>query len=151
MDGTVPLSVQTGTQRFIFSYFLCQNTSYSLQTQYMLWTVLEFWHPVELMLLNSKWNFTESQQQLRKMTLRSIKAGTRGADKLGDWDWHIHTTIYKIDNKDLLYSTGNTTHYSVMAYMGKESKKEWIYVYVQLIHFTVHLKLTQHCKSTILQ
>ena len=33
--------------------------------------------------------------------------------------------------------------------MGKESKKEWTYVYVQLIHFAVHLKLTQHCKSTI--
>ena len=26
--------------------------------------------------------------------------------------------------------------------MGKESKKEWIYVYVQLIHFVVHLNLT---------
>ena len=35
--------------------------------------------------------------------------------------------------------------------MGKESKEEWIYVYVKLIHFAVHLKLTQHCKSTILQ
>ena len=21
-----------------------------------------------------------------------------GSDKLGDWDWHRHTTIYKIDN-----------------------------------------------------
>ena len=30
-----------------------------------------------------------------------------------------------------------------MAYMGIESKKQWIYVYVELIHFTVHLKLTQ--------
>ena len=35
--------------------------------------------------------------------------------------------------------------------MGKESEKEWIYVYVQLNHFGVHLKLTQHCKSTIPQ
>ena len=26
-------------------------------------------------------------------------------------------------NKDLLYSTGNSTQYFVMAYMGKESKK----------------------------
>ena len=32
--------------------------------------------------------------------------------------------------KDLLYSTGNSTQYSVMTYMGKESNKEWIYVYV---------------------
>ena len=56
--------------------------------------------------------------------------GVLGSDKLGVWDWHIPTTIYKIDNKDLLYSTGNSTQYSVMTYMGKESKKEWIYVYV---------------------
>ena len=35
--------------------------------------------------------------------------------------------------------------------MGKESEKEWIYAYVQLNHLAVHLKLTQHCKSTILQ
>ena len=27
-------------------------------------------------------------------------------------------------NKNLLYSTGNSTQYSVMAYMGKESKKK---------------------------
>ena len=25
--------------------------------------------------------------------------------------------------------------------MGKESEREWTYVYVQLIHFVVHLKL----------
>ena len=44
----------------------------------------------------------------------------------------IHTLLHikQITNKDLLYSTGNSTQYSVMAYMGKESKKEWIYVYV---------------------
>ena len=35
-----------------------------------------------------------------------------------------------IDNKNLLYSTGNSTQYSVMTYMAKESKKERIYVYV---------------------
>ena len=35
--------------------------------------------------------------------------------------------------------------------MGKESKKEWIYVYVQLTPFDIEQKLTQHCKATILQ
>ena len=64
---------------------------------------------------------------------------------MGDWDSHIRTTIYKID------STGNSIQYSVMTYVGKESKKEWIYVYVELIHFAVHSKVTQHCKSAILQ
>jgi len=43
----------------------------------------------------------------------------------------IHTTIYKIIiNKDLLYSTGNSTQYSVIIYMAKESDKEWTYVCV---------------------
>ena len=32
--------------------------------------------------------------------------------------------------------------------MEKESEKMWTYVYVQLIHFAVNLKLTQHCKPT---
>ena len=50
-----------------------------------------------------------------------------------------------------MYRTGNSTQYSVVTYMGKESEKEWIYVYVKLNHFAVHLKLIQHCKSTILQ
>ena len=39
--------------------------------------------------------------------------------------------------------------------MGKESEKEYThthsYRYVKPNHFAVHLKLTQHCKSTILQ
>ena len=36
--------------------------------------------------------------------------------------------------------TGNLTQYSVMTYMGIESKKEWIYI--QLIHLAVQQKLT---------
>ena len=30
--------------------------------------------------------------------LMVTKAERQGRDKLGDWDCHIHTTIYKIDN-----------------------------------------------------
>ena len=33
---------------------------------------------------------------------------------------------------------------------GGRAKKEGIYVYIQLIHFTVQQKLTQHCKAIIL-
>ena len=35
--------------------------------------------------------------------------------------------------------------------MGLESKKEWIYLYVQPIHLAVQQKLTQHCTSILLQ
>ena len=52
-----------------------------------------------------------------------------------------------------MYSTGNYIQYLVVNYNGKESKKiyRYIHIYVYLNHFAVHLKLTQHCKSTILQ
>ena len=50
----------------------------------------------------------------------------------------VYTLLYikQITNKDLLYSTGNSTQYSAMAYMGKESKKEWIYVYVLVLFYS---------------
>ena len=73
----------------------------------------------------------------------------------GKINWEVaidtYTLLYKkqITNQKLLYSTGNSTQYSALAYMGKKNKKEWIYVHVQLIHFVVHLKLTQY--YTILQ
>ena len=65
----------------------------------------------------------------------------------------IYTLLYikYITKKDLLYNTGNTTQHSVVTYMGKEFGKEWIYVYGWLNHFALHLKLTQHYKSTVLQ
>ena len=40
------------------------------------------------------------------------------------------TTIHKNRLRSLLYSIGNSTPYSVIAYMGKECEKEWIYVYI---------------------
>ena len=62
-------------------------------------------------------------------------------------------------NKNLLYNTWNSTQFSVMTYMGTESKKKSghmciyinIYIYKKLIHFAVQQKLIQYCKSTILQ
>ena len=49
-------------------------------------------------------------------------------------NWEIGIDIYTLlcikqtTNKNLLYSTRKSTQYSVVNYMGKESKKEWIYV-----------------------
>ena len=57
---------------------------------------------------------------------------TRGEKGRGI-NWEIGIDVYTllyikyITNKDLLCSTGNSTQYSVMTYMGKESKKEWIH------------------------
>ena len=45
------------------------------------------------------------------------------------------------------YSTEKSIQYSVITYMGKESKKNeylclYIHLYIKLIHFAVYLKLT---------
>ena len=53
----------------------------------------------------------------------------------------------KAPYKDLLYSTENSTQYSAITYMRKESEKEWIYI--QLTHFAICLKLTEFCKLSI--
>ena len=45
-------------------------------------------------------------------------------------DVHVLPCVKQIASGNLLYSTGNSPQYSVMAYMGKESKKEWIYVFI---------------------
>ena len=63
-----------------------------------------------------------------------VTKGERGRrDKLGVWDSNIHTTIYKIDNQQgPLYSPGNYIQYLVITYNGKESKKEYIYMYIYM-------------------
>ena len=48
-------------------------------------------------------------------------------------------------NKDLLYSTGDYIQYFVITYNKKNVKKNILH------HFAIHLKLIQHCISTILQ
>ena len=50
---------------------------------------------------------------------------TKSQTQLSDW-----TTIHKIINKDLWTSTRNSTEYSMITYIGKESEKIHIYIYV---------------------
>lgn len=51
-----------------------------------------------------------------------------------DWGFGIGrcTLLYleRMVNEDPLYSAGNSTHYSMMTYTGKEPEKEWVRVYV---------------------
>ena len=75
-----------------------------------------------------------------------------GYDDLGDWvDIYTLLCIKYVTNENPLYSTGNSTQYSVVTRVGRKSKKERIYVYMWPIHFATQQKLTQHPKATILQ
>ena len=59
----------------------------------------------------------------------------------------MYTLLYLkwITNKDLLYSTWNFAQCYVPAWMGGGCGGEWIYVYVWLSPFAVHLKLQIVC------
>ena len=59
--------------------------------------------------------------------------------------------IRQITNKDPLRIKGNNIQRPVITYHGKESEKEHIYIHTYLNHFSVPLKLTQHCKPTVLE
>ena len=53
----------------------------------------------------------------------------RGRDSWGLWDGHVHSVIFKMENqKDLLYSTGNSARRYAAALMGGEFGEEWIHV-----------------------
>ena len=47
----------------------------------------------------------------RKQTYNYQRGKVVGRDKLGIWDQQIHTTTYKINNKDLFYSKELHTAY----------------------------------------
>ena len=55
----------------------------------------------------------------------------------------MYTLLYLrwIIDKNLLHSTGTSAQCYVAAWMGGEFRGEWIYVYVWLSSFAVHLKL----------
>ena len=70
--------------------------------------------------------FHKKKEYMHTMEYFSVlKRREGGRDKLEDWD-NTNTLLYIkwITNKDLLFHAGNSTQYSVMAYKGKESKKE---------------------------
>ena len=59
----------------------------------------------------------------------------------------MYTLLYlkRIINKALVYSTGSSAQGYVAAWMEEEFGGEWIQVYKWVSHFSVHLKLSQHC------
>ena len=88
-----------------------------------------------------------------------LPRGRRGG---GGKEWEFGVSRGKIlyigwiNNKVLLYSTGNNIQYSVTNHNGKEHEKEciyihiYIYVYIWSSHLAVQKKFTLHCKSTML-
>ena len=77
--------------------------------------------------------FTKQKQTLQTNLPKGKGVAVGGGGRWINEEVGINTYtlpyVKQIINKDLLYSTRNSTQYSVITYMGKESEKEWIYVY----------------------
>ena len=84
-----------------------------------------------------------------------VTKGERGEGGINqEFRINRYTLLYiKQINKVLPYNTGKYIQYLIITYNGKEYEKEYIYIYIYIsLNYCVeHLKLTQHCKSTILQ
>ena len=86
-------------------------------------------------LYNIQNNYLPIKDKLKKKSRGGINREI-GVDK------YILLYIKWRTNKDLLDNTWNSTHYSVMTCMGKESKKRVDICIYKLIHLSAHLKLT---------
>ena len=97
-----------------------------------------------------------------KRYLTEIRTCGHGGGGEGGSNWEIRidihtlTFIKQIASGKLLYGTGSSGCCSVMTQrggirVGGRLKREGIYICLQLIHFIVQQKLTQHRKAIILQ
>ena len=75
--------------------------------------------------IKQKWTHRQ-----RKQTF-GYQRGERWGGTSQEFGININTLLYRkqMTNKDLLYSTGNYTQYFVVAYKGKDSGEEKIYMH----------------------
>lgn len=72
--------------------------------------------------------------------------------------WRIPQTKERLQGRKELDKTESlnthlfyTQYCKVITYQGKEPGKKYVYMYVKLNHYPVYRKLTQYCKSAILE
>ena len=113
-----------------FSGELCETSLNSKLNESPKWTHKCFITIIALTWEIYKINDTNEQFTKQKQTHREgtyeywdWEERMTGRDRLGVWDWHVYTVIFKTTNKDLLYSTGNSTQYSVITKWEKNLKK----------------------------
>ena len=75
------------------------------------------------------------------------KDGGRNKGIVREFEVDMHTMLYLklITNKDLLYSTWDSSQYYAVAWIEWETGREWIHVYTELSLFAAHLKLSHSC------
>ena len=76
-----------------------------------------------------------------KFLVTKGEEGGGGIDEVYEINKHIQPHIRQINNKVLLYSTEKYIQYLLITYSGKESEKEYIYIYTfhcKRVFFSLH-------------
>ena len=76
-----------------------------------------------------------------KFLVTKGEEGGGGIDEVYEINKHIQPQIRQINNKVLLYSTEKYIQYLLITYSGKESEKEYIYIYTfhcKRVFFSLH-------------
>ena len=90
--------------------------------------------------------FTKQKEKDLEKEL-TVSRGRMGKGIVRKFGMDVYTSLYFkwITNKNLLYTTWNYAQCYAAAWMAGEFGREWIYVYVWLSPFAVHLKPSQQC------
>ena len=80
-----------------------------------------------------KWTYLPNRNRLIDIENRLVVAKGEGGGRGMDWEFEVGRCkllhLEWINNKVLIYSTGNYIQYPVINHNGKEYKKECVYVY----------------------
>ena len=79
-------------------YFTHTKWNQSARERQISYDIAYMWNLKKMIQMNS---FTKQKQthRLREWTYGYHGEGSVGRDRLGIWDWHVHTAIFKIDNQ----------------------------------------------------
>ena len=98
---------------------------------------------------------TETLTDIENRLVVTSGEGRRRRDGLRVWGQQMQTITYGMDKQGPTVQYKDCIQYPEINHNGKEYFKMCIYThthtYIQPNHFAVKQKLTQHCKSTILQ
>ena len=93
--------------------------------------------------------YLQNRNRLTDIENKFMVAKGDSGEELGVWDQQTHITIHKTDKQQGFTVQHREIYSLVITYNGKVLKKSmYVYTFIYLNHFAVHLKLTYYCNYT---